>query len=344
MSKKNHHYVPRFYLKRFSVKEEGKTIGLYNYKSNIFIQSAPIKHQASENFLYGKGDEVESELAKLESVIAKLFHYWTEEKILLPPPNDSSAFSALKRFILYQLYRTPKAGNDILEHINDAFQKLLPCFEQNKVKQFDGLKIYHEEATLLILGQSADKEYLLEYLDCKFVVNLSDLPFITSDSPVLLYNQYMEKAGLYDGATGLPVKGLQIFYPIHPRLMICLYDPKVYRCGESINCISTDNIDDIHQFNVMQYLNSDSQLFFDETISKEYIEKCVIAAYKTKKIPSKSKNEIIETNENRKFLLLCSEDFHIDLELSFFKIVCNIQKFEIAPLRHPSLERKFKDK
>ncbi|MDR3652154.1 MAG: DUF4238 domain-containing protein [Paludibacter sp.] len=344
MSKKNHHYVPRFYLKRFSVNEDGKTIGLYNYNNNMFIQSAPIKHQASKDFLYGKEDDVETELAKLESAMAKLFHFWTDEKILLPPPHDSVAFTALKRFILYQLFRTPKAGNDLLEQLNDVFQKLLPYFEPDKVKQFDGLKIYHEEATLLILGQSGNKGYLLDYLDCKFIVNLSDLPFITSDSPVILYNQYMEKAGFYAGATGLPVKGLQIFYPIHPRLMICFYDSNVYRCGDSINCISTDNIDDIHQFNVMQYLNSESQLFFDETISKEYVEKCIVDVYKTKKVPSKSKNKIINTKDDRRFLLMCTEDFHIELELSFFKIICGIENFEIAPLRHPSLERRISAK
>jgi len=270
MSKrKNHHYVPRFYLKRFSSNGEGKTIGLYNYKSKIFIPNAPIKHQASKDFLYGKSDETETDLAKLETAIAKLFYYWTEEKILIPPPNDSKAFSAIKRFILYQIYRTPKAGSEALEHLNDAFQKFIPFIDPENSDKFKNLKIVHEEATLLMLLKSAEKEHLLNYLDCKFIVNLSELSFITSDSPVILYNQYMEKSGNYLGATGLPCKGLQIFYPIHPRLMICFYDPNVYKCGNTANCTSTNDIDEIHQFNVMQYLNSDNQLFFDEFIDKE---------------------------------------------------------------------------
>ncbi len=40
--RKNHHYVPRFYLKRFSINDEGKVIGLYNHKNNIFVQNAPL--------------------------------------------------------------------------------------------------------------------------------------------------------------------------------------------------------------------------------------------------------------------------------------------------------------
>lgn len=341
MSKrKNHHYVPRFYLKRFSVNGEGKTIGLYNYKNKVFIPNAPIKHQASKDFLYGKDDGTESDLAKLESAISKLFHYWTEEKILIPPPKDSKAFSAIKRFILYQIYRTPKAGNEALEHLNDAFQKFIPFIEPNNADKFKELKIVHEEATLLMLLHSADKEYLLNYLDCKFIVNLSELSFITSDSPVILYNQYMEKSGTYIGATGLPSKGLQIFYPIHPRLMICLYDPNVYNCGDTTNCISTEEIDDIHQFNVMQFLNSDSQLFFDEFISKEYIEECIINEYNDKKAPPKNVNKVIKTKDNRTFFFTSSENFHANLELSFFKLICDLDNSGFTPLRHPSLERK----
>lgn len=35
-NKKRHHYIPRFYLKRFSVNNEEKFIGLYNNKSDVF--------------------------------------------------------------------------------------------------------------------------------------------------------------------------------------------------------------------------------------------------------------------------------------------------------------------
>ncbi|MDR2010888.1 MAG: DUF4238 domain-containing protein [Bacteroidales bacterium] len=338
--RKNHHYIPRFYLKRFSSDEEGKTIGLYNHQNGKFIKNAPIKHQASENFLYGTDDQTESELAKLENGIAKLFYYWTEEKILFPPSNGTKAFSALKRFILYQLYRTPKAGKYMLEHLNDSFHAILPFVEPDKVKEFENLSISHAEPTLLILLNSADKEYLLDYLDCRFIVNLTGLPFISSDSPVIVYNQYMEKAGNYVGATGLPTKGLQIFYPIHPRLMICLYDPKVYSFGNVINCISTEKIEDIHQLNALQYLNSNNQLFFDNTIIEGYIVDCLIKEYKGKKVPSKNINKLIKTQENGALFFMSSEDVHIDLNLSFLDIICKIDNSEFAPLRHPSLERR----
>lgn len=345
MSKrKNHHYIPRFYFKRFSVNNKGKVIGLYNCANSIYVQNAPIKHQACEEFLYGDDNEIESLLADLENNIAKMFHYWTEKKILIPPPQNTNGFIAFKRFILYQLFRTPKAGNTTIEHLNKAFHSFLPLFKPEKIKEFEELEISHENSVLLALLNSADKEYLLNFLDCKFIVNLSELPYITSDSPVILYNQFMEKSDMYIGATGLPAKGLQIFYPIHPRLMICLYDHSVYSCGETINCTSTEKIEDIHQLNTLQYLNCDKQLFFDDSISEGYIVDNLIKGYKDKKKSSRFINKNLKTEDGRSLLFISFEDVHIDLDLSFFKICCNISNFNngIAPLRHPSLVRKKK--
>ena len=335
--RKNHHYVPRFYLKRFSINGDGKIIGLYNHISKIYKCNAPIKHQASAAYLYGTDDVIESELEKLETTIAKLFYYWTEEKILVPPPPNSNAYSILKRFILYQLYRTPKSGNDTMRSINEGFQAILPFVKSDIKVEYEKIEIVNKSPVILSLLYSSEYEFLLNFLDCKFIVNLSSISFITSDSPVILYNQYLERFGVYMGATGLPVKGLQIFYPIHPRLMICLFDPKVYDCGKSENCISTEKEDDVNQLNILQCLNSEQQLFFDETISKKYIEN--IVAEKEDKPPAKNINSILRTPDNRAFLLLSSEGIKIDLDLSFFKIICGVRSLEVSPLRHPSLER-----
>src|SRR5690606_32157011 len=87
------------------------------------------------------------------------------------------------------------------------------------------------------------------------------------------YNQLMEQADNYTGATGLAAKGLQIFYPIHPRLMICFYDSKVYDfCDDRENCCSTESIEEVHQLNGLQLINSKSQIFFDDLISEDYIK------------------------------------------------------------------------
>lgn len=344
MAKKRHHYIPKFYLKRFSINSGGKFIGLYNHKNDIFVKEAPLRHQAYKNFLYGEDDEIENALAEMESNVAKMFHYWTEEKLLYPPPLGSNAFTLLKRFILYQAFRTPKSGNDILKTVNESLKVVLKNFKPDIWHKMKDSDIVHENPTLMGLLHSVEHEFLLNYLDCRFIINLSLLPLVTSDSPVIFYNQLMEKAGNYIGATGLDIKGLQIFYPIHPRLMICLYDAEIYDLGDGcINCCSTESTSEIHQLNALQFINSETQLFFDDIISEEYVRE-LCNQYKHYRAASKKINSIINDN-SRKLFLMSSEDAHINLNLDFFKfkVSPNDYKDKVAPLRHNSFARSVKN-
>lgn len=343
VKKKRHHYIPRFYLKRFSINNDGKFLALYNLNNRKFIQAAPLKSQAYENFLYGEDDEIENALAKMEGNVSRMFNYWTDERLFYPPPPETNGFKLLKRFILYQAFRTPKSGNDIMETINQGMKTFVKEFKPDLWESFKDGKLVHENAVLLGLFKSIENEHLLNYLDCKFLVNLSLLPFITSDSPVILYNQLLEKAENYIGATGLVAKGLQVFYPVHPRLMICLFDPEVYDFGENNeDCASTESIEEVHQLNGLQLTNCDAQVFFNDFISEEYvIELC--KNFEEYRGTSKNINRIINQGD-RKFLLTGFEDIHIGLDLDFFKLKVNPvdYKNEITPLRHPSFDRPIK--
>ena len=69
------------------------------------------------------------------------------------------------------------------------------------------LKLVHENPALLSLDKAIQHLSLINHLAIKSIVNLTNFPFITSDAPVALYNQWMEKNGSYVGATALAVKG-----------------------------------------------------------------------------------------------------------------------------------------
>jgi|GEM_PF-699887 hypothetical protein len=339
-SKKRHHYIPRFYLKRFSVNNEGKFIGLYNHESDVFVQEAPLRHQAYQNFLYGEDDDIENALAEMESNVAKMFYYWTEEKLLYPPSPETNGFNLLKRFVLYQAFRTPKSGNDLMQLLNDGLNTVLKEFKPDLLKQMEAGTLAHKNPVLFSLFNSLKHENLLNYLDCKFIVNLSELPLITSDAPVIFYNQLMEAAGNYTAATSLVAKGLQIFYPIHPRLIVCFYDSKVYDLGNGcINCCSTESIDEIHQLNALQFINSKNQIFFDDIISETYIKKLCKQYDEYRKEP-RNVNAFVDSGP-RKFLFTGTKDPNINLNLHFFKMLVNPKDYEnmICPLRHPSFRR-----
>ena len=337
--KKKHHYIPRFYLKRFSIGETGKNISLYNHKNKIFINAAPIKHQGCENYLYGEDEVIENALAKMESEVAKMFYYWTEEKLLYPPPKGTNGYILLKRFIIYQANRTPSSGRQIEDSVNESMKTMLKAYQPNLWQKLKDNTIGFNNPVLKALIGAIENEKLLDFLDFGFVVNLSLLPFVTSDSPVVLYNQLMEKAGNYIGATGLVAKGLQVFYPIHPRLMICLYDSNVYEFNNGENdCGSTESIDEVHQLNSLQIINSDTQIFFNDFVNKEYAE-LLFEENESYRNDFKNINTIF-TREGRNFFFMSSKDPHINLSLDFFKLKVNPKDFnrEIAPLRHPSLD------
>lgn len=338
--KKRHHFIPKFYLKRFSIKGEGNFIGLYNHKSDVFIPAASLQHQGYINFLYGKSDDIENALASMENEIAKMFYYWTEKKQFFPPPENSNGFVLLKRFILYQAYRTPQAGDDITESINEGLNTFLKAANPDLSQKLEGKKVIHENPVLLGLANASLNEDSLKYLGCRFIVNLSELPLITSDAPVIFYNQLMEAAQNYIGATALIAKGLQIFYPIHPRLIICLYDTTVYDLGNGCtNCCSIDSIDEINQLNALQFINSRDQLFFDDLIPEEYVRE-LCTAYSEYRKTTKNINKVLKSNSS-KFLFTAKLDPQINLSLSCFRLLVNPKDYKnpIGILRHPSFER-----
>ena len=65
--RKNHHYVPRFYMKRFCSTE--RSIHLLNITSMKAVQDVSIADQCQQTHLYNSG--LEDDLSKLESFIAK---------------------------------------------------------------------------------------------------------------------------------------------------------------------------------------------------------------------------------------------------------------------------------
>lgn len=339
-SRKSHHYVPQFYLRKFSLGEEGKTIGLYNHIKDLYIPTTSIKHQACQKYLYGKDDEVEEILSKLESSIALMFSQMI--KHFLPPADDSIAYKTLLRYILYQDSRTTKAGEDLLEALNKSLKTVFDNM-YGPENPMTGATLTHDEATLLMLERAEENLYLLDFLTCKLMVNLSTLPLITSDAPVVKYNQYLEDKNMKIGAHGLPSKGLQIFLPIHPRMMICIYDPAVYICGKDEQyCVTTESEYEIHQFNILQYLNSNTQLYFGDDIPDTYV-RYIQENFASKKNALGPYSEIVERPDKQKLLLNAHADPYIDLQTSFFSIkpsAMNLQYLgNIAPLRDESFYR-----
>ena len=334
--RKKHHYIPQFYLRRFSVDDDKKLIALYNHKNKLFVPSAQIRHQACEKYLYGTDDEIEEGLSKMENAVAFVMSLILDQG-MPPPPDASDANGWLKKFILTQLSRTPQAGRELDESLNATFQAAFKSKD---------LHISHENPVVVSLIYSERYQPILSFLNCKILVNQTNIPFITSDHPVILYNQWMEKNGRHFGNTGLGVRGLQIFLPLHPSVMLCYYDPFVYKCGGRDNpIVPLEHDNDTHQLNVLQYLYSDSQLFAGQTTIKDYLNYLVDSST-VKRIENRS--VVFSGGVNKKegvdkeILMNTSKSPQINLELSCFSLKRKARKNAppglMPEIRHPSFK------
>ncbi len=112
-------------------------------------------------------------------------------------------------------------------------------------------------------------------LRCKLLVNKTRLPFITSDSPMVKYNQYLEQREWLGNWTGYPIIGLQIFLPISPCMILLLYDNWTYTIGskksKKEHFVEISDIEEIEQLNLLQVINCELVVFFNEHIKENYI-------------------------------------------------------------------------
>src|SRR5262245_45861293 len=86
---KEQHFVPRFYLKRFS--KDKKSICLYNLKSKKKIVNANLKKQCYKDYFYGKELALENTLGSIETEVSKILSL-IDSSETLPPPETSEYF------------------------------------------------------------------------------------------------------------------------------------------------------------------------------------------------------------------------------------------------------------
>ena len=340
---KYHHYVPQFYLRHFSTDEGKKLIGLYNCQNEIFLTAAPLRKQAREKNLYGDDDSIEKELSELEYysslVLARLL------LVLLPPPPDSIYFSLLKKYILYQSLRTLKSGKEVQDKIRSATKELFKIMSKTDPK-YDGIVAQSTNPVLEGLAMADENLPLLEYLECKILINRSNIPFISSDNPVAQYNQLVELKKA-QGGLGWAVKGFQVFFPLRPDVMLVLFDQFTYNYGSKRQTqLILTNDADVNQLNALQFISCNSQLFFGTHISEHYIKQ-LVAKYSTAKKNSReitlSKEKILPDGKKSVQFLSTSIDPKINLQLSFSTLTKPAKRFNFpgnySCERHQSLNK-----
>lgn len=224
----------------------------------------------------------------------------------------------LLKFIANMHLRNPVKINHAIQSTNELRK------QNNEIDNLDEHipKLKHEEAVRLSLSQTKNVMNNLIDLDYKLLHNTTATPFIVSDFPIVLYNEFLEKRKWPGGRNGYGSIGLQIFIPIGNDLMIIFYDKSIYKLGtKKSQVLSLNNTNDIDQLNILQFTNCLGNIFFSNKASKAYIEKLSLSSKKYRRsneIFSKSYTE--RNKENSKLIRISSTGNETNLNLSFSKI------------------------
>ncbi|MCK9313937.1 MAG: DUF4238 domain-containing protein [Methanocorpusculum sp.] len=265
------HYVPQFYLKNFS--ENNKTIVQYILKSKIYVEFAPIKKIAASDFLYGEDDKLEHELVPHEGEWAR---------IVAALLNGNAAglnlidYGSFLLFITNLWSRTLKAA-DYCNNLTDAVWKRLLHKKQDKGNfpeiDVEELQISQKIPNKPMMFLGSRFAYLLRDLEYLCIINESNTDIITTDSPVVLYNQFCTFRNTTQNQT-FSALGLQLFIPLSPKMCICLFDKNVYKISgiSQVGTITIQSDEEINKLNTLLALNA-FQFIYSKKSSKDYLEK-----------------------------------------------------------------------
>ncbi|MBN4046997.1 DUF4238 domain-containing protein [bacterium AH-315-P13] len=336
--KKNQHYIPKFYLRNFSFENNQKQLGIFNLKSSFFFQKSKLKTQGSKNFFYGHDGKIEDSLSEIEGVLSNLIRNIIDTSRL--PQKNSIEHLELLSFIGLTDLRNPTRIENIKNSRESVKKHLLELDPKVDINKFIP-EIPHNYAVELALSNLKGVIDNISDLDFKLIVNKTDTPFISSDFPIVKYNQFLERKKWQHSKVGYGTIGLQIIFPINPNLGIIFFDPKIYKVGFKKNrYIEIKKKEDINSLNILQIVNCIETLYFNEKITENYIRNLVNKASKFKKA-NQTRSELshilkegenpVELNEKKKNLIIMgTTDCETKLEFEGLKIHSNSRQIKLS--------------
>ena len=283
------HVVPKSYLKRFGKKNlnnKGYNIAVKQLKSNkIFIDS--VDNVAFRKNFYDISDKKDSKYwekffsSEIEPLYGPEMTNIIASLTLSNKKNDILTVSQLvllSKMISFQILRVPgflerrfKNGEIMFdETINETSQwfQLPPEIIKSKLEDFVKNKdnfIRNMTIPLIVDKDRLDKlsDVLAEKIWLIYFNN-SSVPFITSDSPVVMHNIIRNSVSYADNGIGRD--DTFIYYPISSKILIRII-PRNFR-GRNMNSLnntlgflSNADISFINSVNNLQISHAENQIF-----------------------------------------------------------------------------------
>jgi hypothetical protein len=270
--KEKQHYVPKFYLRHFSFNNNTKQIGVFNVNTNFFMADAKLKTQAYKPYYYGRDGRIEEMLSRVEGRSCIAISKIIGEKQI--PKTDSDEFLEVILFVILTQLRNPTIEKNILSSRQELIKRAKEFAPNGDLPEEKLPNIMsHEEMVELALSNIKTGMLYCGDLSVKLLINNTMTPFLTSDNPVVKYNQYLEVRNYPYGWIGYGTVGLQIIIPLSPRISLMLYDGWAYKVGDKQKGYIELVDKDVDQLNMLQILNCNSNIFFNEKLNKAYLQK-----------------------------------------------------------------------
>lgn len=338
---KKQHYVPRFYLRNFS--SDGKRINLWNISLKKKMLSKGLKGQCQKNFFYGRDRIFEQILGDIEAGASTVLRDVVKDRKL--PPQWHKNYKDLMLYILIQHFRTQNSSEALIDSIKQK-KNILKKYEgrvrEGLVKEIDRECEMTEQVAPQMGILSAFKNFdSVAELAIKLLINKTQTEFVTSDHPVVLYNQLLNydreiQQKIRYPTTGLVAKGVQLFFPISPTKALLMYDDHVYSIGNSDkNNIPIYHKQDVTAINMLQMCSGSQNIYFKDgafdveklhNISEPYMKKILTDLYLT---PEPKIEDFTDSKKTKSgFSIISFRGIHTDLNLPFIRLKPDAKEFQ----------------
>ncbi len=322
---KRQHYVPRIYLRKFS--ENNATIRVYSIKANRFVaEEASISRQCYANYYYGKDPNIEENLSEVEGAFKKVSDKIIAEHAI--PDKKSPDYQVILLYIIFQQSRTPSAVAESTELLNKLMKQILKNYIKLSPQEgitsgkVDSVNLEFTEPAAFTISTAIKAFPLLFDLACKLLINQTEIDFISTDNPVIIYNKYYQNS--FQDHLGFACKGLIIIFPLDSKHCIILFDSIMYKIGGKKLHSNVDicNSHDIDQLNILQMINA-TDIAYAPKMSETYIKTLMSIASPYRNIETTSiKNIAIKKHGKQTGAIIqhSKKGIKYNLELTFLRI------------------------
>jgi hypothetical protein len=283
--------------------------------------------------MYGQDSRVEDALAEVETQASRVLNSIIVSGNL--PPRGSANDIVLRTHIVLQAERTMYSAEETNEMIGKFVMAIMekhPRFKEEMKKVTIGIK----DPALFRLGMAGEFIPFTLDLEIKLLLNRTGKPFITSDNPIVKYNQLLEARDWPGSHCGWAVKGLQTMLPLNASNHLIMYDSLRYRIGnrrqDTIEIIDTRDVDAL---NGLQFLNAGENVYFGTGVDERYIREMhgssVTRRRKQKVNLRKFRRVAPSPDPNSMLLAVGARDIRTNLVLSFCKMTKHAKQERLGP-------------